>query len=151
MGTGMPRLARGALLSLGVIALMACGKSTDEMPRPVYIWEGLDGSCGYRLAVDGGGVLWRSRECSDVPKYQRVRALDETEASAVAFAFHAVEVEPATARNPCADRGAGIQHVFTVLEADGRTVERRACAMGERDDPTGLPGVYERAARSFPR
>ncbi len=144
------RLARAATSALAFL-LLGCGKATADMPRPVHIWEGLDGSCGYRLAVDGGGVLWRSRECSDVPKYQRVRALDETEASAVAFAFHAVEVEPETARNPCADRDAGIQHVFTVLEADGRTVERRACAMGERDDPTGLPGVYERAARSFPR
>jgi hypothetical protein len=69
----------------------------------------------------------------------------------VKHAFSAIEVEPATARNPCADQGAGVIHVFTVLEPDGRTLEHRACAMGERDDPTGLPGVYERAARAFPR
>src|SRR5579859_2805693 len=104
------------VFSLG--ALAGCGKSTDELPRPVYIWEGVDGSCGFRLAMDGDAVLWRSRECSTTsPKYQRVRTLDETEASAVKFAFEAVEVQPATERNPCADRGSGVQHVFTVLDA----------------------------------
>src|SRR5579863_1400108 len=144
------RLARAATSALAFL-LVGCGKSTADMPRPVDVWEGLDGSCGFRLAVDGDGVLWRSRECSDTPKYQRVRALDETEASAVRFAFEAVAVEPATDRTPCADRGSGVVHVFTILEADGRTLERRACAMGERDDPTGLPAVYERAARAFPR
>jgi len=151
----------GSWRALGIAVTLAsvpvssagCGKTTDEMPRPVYVWEGLQGSgsCGFRLAMDGDGVLWHDRECEPVPKYDRKRKLDEVEQGNIRRAFAGIQVEPGTLRQPCAERGPGVVHVFTILAEDGRLVERRACATGEVDDPTGLPAVYERAARAFPR